>query len=685
MPNAMTDLLDLGNVYRAWRWLRSNSDAAFKSYFRNLYGIYAVAEDRLLPNLQARLRRGVYEPTHACKVFLPKASGILRPYSLLGVEDQIAYQAAVNVVAERLFPRVRHRYNKEVFGHLYAGKTSTWFYRKWSEGYRRFNDAARKAFTDGYRIAASFDLTACYDSLDHGVLQYFLEKLGCEREFCQLLCGWLNIWTATDRQIYHNHGIPQGPLGSGLMAEVALQHFDANRGRQQAVRYFRYVDDIRLYAKTERELRRMLIQLDLLSKDIGLFPQTNKISIREVESIEDEIKTVSHPTELSIRRKPVDQQRLRKRIVQLTPRFRVDKPTRFKYLLAHAEPNAALTTRLWRIHEAAPHFYGSFTRYLEKYALMPRKAAERLLKELKREPMYPAVSAAFANAAAGRLKDLHKNQALSTIKGKWKPNSLQPDLLVAYGRWLLRAGRMTFSQTRYACRRTRSWWARSQLVFELDDTFIGRQPLAGVVNDALSDESGDVALAAVHAVIGARLRIQTPRHLIHPLAAEVLKEFGLIGQSRSRVCGINASLRKIVGDGVTAVKWKTVFGSQYRDAEQQIVRCKGLAQTDITAFVNAMDGFNDYLLEAIYRTDPSLGARQFGNFGVLSSPRLQSGYPKLFSLIDSIHSKRYGSYLSHARERRSGRPTRPISFKYLRTAKKLIWEAMAEAASVWGS
>jgi hypothetical protein len=683
MPNAMTDMLELGNLYRAWRWLRSNPDAAFKSYFRNIYGIYAVAEDRLLKDMQRRLRRGIYEPTHACKLFLPKPSGVLRPYSLLGVEDQLAYQAAANVIAERLFPKVRHRYNKEVFGHLYAGKTSTWFYRKWSDGYKRFNDAARQAFSDGYRIAASFDLTACYDSLDHGVLQHFLRTIGCEVEFCEMMCRWLNVWTATDQQIYHNHGIPQGPLASGLLSEVVLQHFDASRGRQRSVRYFRYVDDIRLFAKNERDIRRMLIRLDLLSKDVGLFPQSSKISIHEVRNIEDELKSVSRPTEVAVKRRTVDQERLRKRIVQLTPQFEVTDSTRFKYLLAHAEPNATMTERLWRIHENAPHMYGPFSRYLLRYKKMPRKAAERLLKEVRKESMYPSVPASFIDAAWGRLSEKHESELLNVLKGKWKPNSLQPDLLVAYGRCLLKSGRLTFSQSRYACRRTRSWWGRTQLTFALTDKYIGVQSLEGLVADALCDESGDVALAAAHVAVDSQLAVTAPRNRIHPIAAEVLKEFGLIGQSRSRICGIDASLQKIVGGQLPRVKWRVLLGRYYRHAERQIVRCKGLAQTDASAFVNAMDVFNDFLLESIYQNDGALGLRQLGNFGVLSSPKLKRKYPKLFALIHGIHEKRYQSDLSHARQKRTGRPTQVIRFSFLRTARRLIRDAVVEAAAMW--
>lgn len=144
------------NLHRAWRWIKSNPDAAYKSYFRPLYQHFAVAETALLDDLADRLRRNIYEPEPSCKIFQPKQSGILRPISLLSVEDQIVYQAAVNLIAEKLYPRVVRRYSKQIFGHLYAGKSSIWFYRKWSDGYKAFNDGARQAFEDGFIYTASF-------------------------------------------------------------------------------------------------------------------------------------------------------------------------------------------------------------------------------------------------------------------------------------------------------------------------------------------------------------------------------------------------------------------------------------------------------------------------------------------------------------------------------------------------
>lgn len=375
----LAKLREIENLQRAWRWIRSNPDATYKSYFRHLYRNYSLADDALLQDLADRLKRGIYHPNDSCKLFLPKTSGILRPYSLLSVEDQIVYQSAINMVAEKLYPRASPHYNKKVFGHLYAGKSCTWFYRKWSDGYKAFNDAARRAYADGFVFAASFDLTACYDSLDHGVLRHFLSKIGLDPDFCKQLTDWLEVWTATGRGIYHNHGVPQGPLSSGLLSEVVLRHFDSLSVRGVEFRYFRYVDDIRLFARTERALRRLLVQLDLLSKDIGLFPQSGKIHIHRVSDIEEELKSVSNPPEGVVKQKKVDQEALLRRFRELTPRYKISDPTRLKYILAHAEPSAALTARLWRVLKNHPDIYRSACNYLRRYQRLPRVAAETVI------------------------------------------------------------------------------------------------------------------------------------------------------------------------------------------------------------------------------------------------------------------------------------------------------------------
>ena len=58
--------------------VRASTDGAYKGYFRELFAAYASADTNLLKHLHDRLSRGIYRPEDACKIYLPKPSGILR-------------------------------------------------------------------------------------------------------------------------------------------------------------------------------------------------------------------------------------------------------------------------------------------------------------------------------------------------------------------------------------------------------------------------------------------------------------------------------------------------------------------------------------------------------------------------------------------------------------------------------
>src|ERR1700676_1952683 len=662
---------------RAWGWVRSNPDRAYKSYFREHYSSYASVEDELLDSLAGRLRRRIYEPQSATKIFFPKPSGILRPYSLLTVEDQIVYQAAANIVADALLPRARPRYLHEVFGHLYVGRASPWFYRKWSDGYRQFNSAAINAFEGGLRVTASFDLTACYDSIDHGVLCHFFKKLGLDREFCVLLSYWLTTWTATQTKILHNHGIPQGPLPSGLIAEVVLGHFDDQRRSEKSVRYLRYVDDIRLFARRERELRKMLTRLDMLSKDIGLFPQSGKIEIHEVKNIRDELKSISQPGDRLFGNRAISQPKVRKRIRALTRRFKVRDPTRFKFVLGSANPSPEVTRRIFRVYANAPIYYDALSRYLARYDQLPAEVVDRILKEIAFQNLYPAIQAAFVNALTDRTPPDREAKVRGVLKRLWSPKILQADLAGSIARYLIPRGGLTEAQLLYAATRARSWWVRGEIGLSLSVTDPNSNRGA-VINALVCDPVADPALAAAWIAGRNGISITARRRDLSPSAKLVLREFGLVKRGGRRICGISASLTKMTGVA-TQLDWRKWFAGNYRSAERQLVECRGYSETNASAWVNGMDVFNDWLLMALYRNDPALGTYDAGTIGsVMGSARLQVAYPAVSALVRGIHEKRYASHLSHAKVKRSGKATAPVRFSYLRTGRRLLGRVASE-------
>jgi hypothetical protein len=668
----------IDNLRQAWRWIRSNPDRAYKAYFRELYSAYAVADESLLKHLSDRLDRDVFVASDSCKILFPKPSGILRPITLLSIEDQIVYQAMTNVVAEKLSRHVRSRYNKQVFGHLYAGSSSIWFYKKWSIGYQAFNKAAEQAFNNGYVWTASFDLTAFYDSIDYSVLKHMLGKIGIEHDFSECLTSFLTKWTATKTQIYHNHGIPQGPMSSGLIAEAVLKHFDDQKISRHDVKYFRYVDDIRLFAKKEIHLRHALVELDKLSKDVGLFPQSGKIDIHIVKNIEDELKSISSPVEPILSAKLVDQNALRKRIIELTPRFTVSNPTRFKFLLSRATASATLMDRLWRIYENAPHFYPQLCAHLSKFKNIPDRHADRLIREIEAQEIYPAIRAAFIHSCKNNLPPSQLPKAKLLFKSLWKPLQNQADLSAALWDWLSNQNHFTNAQLKYTFKKTQTEWLGTRVHFGANWLALDKNLSKSTINQSLRSSYPDVAISSAWFSGALGLKPDTPIKSINPHAKLILKELGLIRRAGASVCGIEIAMKEMANRN-NGVDWKKFFGKSYSRAERQIISAKAYFKTDPSAWVNAMDVFNDLLLDALYKKDTSLGTYNLGGIGsVKGSTKLKATYPKVSESINKFHEKRLESELSHAIVKATKKATGPIKFKWLNSGAKLIRQVNSE-------
>jgi hypothetical protein len=577
-----------------------------------------------------------------------------------------------------------------VFGHLYAGRGGTWFYQKWQDSYAAFNTAARESFAAGFRYTAKFDLTAFYDSLDHGVLCHFLKELRLDEDFTGLLTKCLCHWTSAQCEIFHSHGIPQGPLSSGLLAEVVLQHFDRNHQAPETVRYLRYVDDIRLYARSLPDLRRMVTWLDYLSKEVGLFPQASKLDIRQVADIEEELKSVSQPFEELYDEEcgDFDQKLLRRRLKELSARNRVSEPTEFKFLLGRAAPSSELNDRLWSILDNHPELYASVLRYFQHYERLPKKSGDRLIAALDAKPRFGTVVAELLRTAEGRLQPEQENEVDRFIK-TGATNAMLPtaDLLAAVGRWGMQRLLLTASQVARKIREKSPWWTRAELLGVLDRAAIARPLRDELLNECLRDPISDVAVAAaVRLAIPVGSKVSVPPRQVQTGAARVLEAFRMVPKGAGAVCGIERYFQKLLQGTPPAMDWKRFFGRDYRSAERQAVLCSGLAQVNVTAWVNATDVFNDWLLSALFRRDKTLGSTYtIGKLGsMMHQGNLKTTYPAVQALVVEIHEKRGESSLSHPVKKKGAvivKRAGLIRYGYIFRAKKYVRMALAELAS----
>lgn len=223
---SMRDIAKQDNLLLAYNRLLTNPESTYKNFFRDTYSAYGMAISKNIALLHKKVKSG-YLPVDTVRVFMPKANGLSRMYTLMSIEDQIVYQAYANVLAEALVtnPKVKRRYKKSVFGNLYSNADSLFFYQKWQDSYKAYTKAIIKAYESGNKYIASFDLTACYDSINHHLLRTILRDKchfsdNCADLFIQLLARWESsdgLELAT--------GIPQGPQASGIVAEAVLQEY----------------------------------------------------------------------------------------------------------------------------------------------------------------------------------------------------------------------------------------------------------------------------------------------------------------------------------------------------------------------------------------------------------------------------------------------------------------------------
>ena len=207
-----------------------------------------------------------------------------------------------------------------------------------------------------------------------------------------------------------------------------------------------------------------------------------------------------------------------------------------------------------------------------------------------------------------------------------------------------------------------------------------------LLNEFLRSSVSCVASAAAVRIANDELKITVKAKEMQRSAACVLESLKLIRKGQSRVCGIRMYFEWLVGADVV-IDWKLFFGKRYRRVERQAVWCRAFSQTDMTAWVNAMDVFDEFLLEGLCRHDAALPTYKLGQIGgILGCTHLKTIYPALTKLVTEIHDKRGDSALSHpvktkGKSREVVGAMGRIKFSYLSRAKKLVRAMLGELES----
>lgn len=277
----------------AWERVIASVGADAKDYFG--ISIFNNDLDIMLDALSELLLSTKYIPRRPFKYFEPKKSGTQRTKTVLGIEDAIVFQAISNHIAELEYSSLKET-SHCVFGSVLNVNVPKgvelldenipdefYFFEFYVEPYNRFINSVNETIESGnVTHILETDITGFFDAIPHSTILLELKKRKINHEILDVLSHCLNIWSGTRDSPTFGVGIPQGPAGSFLIANIILDSMD-RIAIKSGMHYYRFMDDIRIYGKSRKELVNCLVSIDRHLKSKSLCLNSEKTNIELIK------------------------------------------------------------------------------------------------------------------------------------------------------------------------------------------------------------------------------------------------------------------------------------------------------------------------------------------------------------------------------------------------------------------
>ncbi len=242
---------------------------------------------------------GTYTAQKLLFIDYPKSNFILRPCARPVLKDLIIYQAIVKFTGSKIYRKIP--------------KDISYSFNKFKEKFKKdkkrdidhwlaFEERTLQ-FSKQYDYLLTSDIASFFEHICHDVLKERLLLLNTSDNYSnavnflvnKLLCKW------SQTENIRNFSLPQGPDASRILADVYLYPVDKKMKSNRKINYYRYMDDIRLFANTKHDLKLALIDLVKELRELKLNLNAKKTKIYETKDMES-LKSVidSHKTTLNL-------------------------------------------------------------------------------------------------------------------------------------------------------------------------------------------------------------------------------------------------------------------------------------------------------------------------------------------------------------------------------------------------
>jgi hypothetical protein len=528
-------------------------------------------------------------------------------------------------------------------------QAAPFFFRPWKTGYQSFNNTLKAAFQAGADYFAEFDLVSCYELVDHTLLRAIVGAKVKDQDLLDLLFECLRAWTCHSSSSL-GHGLPQGPEPSAFLAECLLFKLDGLN--LKGVTCLRYIDDIKLLGQEAASLRRSLLRLDLASKELGLVPQAQKITLpRKVHSTKEILKTVPSLAKLKTPSGKVSQRALFKILKSSMRRhgnkWLIEDVTKFKFALFRLNPRVALLRRLGLLLADRPDLAPTLGQYFKKFP-KNRAAASLLHSALKTDPVYDLAAASYVEAMD--VCEPSKNyqayrKTIRTIAGKSEEKSILLPIAssVFFGR------RSTPAKAIALVRRAKDPRTKGILVHRLfgDSSTAPFSPLpaAPLLEELTKEADADLARYCAGLLLS-RVSSNWKASGVNFSVQLLLFGLGLISKS-PRKPGILETFFHVKMGILVPIDWRLALRADLPDAERRCLRLQKLMNSDPTARIMMLDTFNELLSQAFSLMEPSLaptykvvaGKNLHPDYGFwLNRPEFVAVVPRTVTWFRAVHA-----------------------------------------------
>lgn len=274
--------------------------------------------DRLM-HLGSEVANHRYRPRHLLDIDVPKSDLSVRPGNVLPIEESVLLHAIIYLLS----PKADQALSEEVFSYrlhkdwrkrVNRGQSlfregdeeipflKTKTIRKidpiesWYMSWPDFDAETSRAFNElGYSFLTKTDITAYFENIDLNILEMQIRRLVGRDEdaivqvLFRILHGWTRV-TSTGTPV--GRGIPQGNDVSSFLGNLYLVPLDralTKFCRNHNGMWCRYVDDVKVMTKNERDARAVVFVINDELRRLHLNLQGSKTKILSGRDLNSEL------------------------------------------------------------------------------------------------------------------------------------------------------------------------------------------------------------------------------------------------------------------------------------------------------------------------------------------------------------------------------------------------------------